>query len=373
MKKDGNFAFIKIGSFSHINDSVVQALRNSFPNYEIDIIDIWHDIIKRYDVLNFINTLKMYAKEIIRANKRFDQCMLRTPFLFQKVKSKIVEKLEHQEYTFTFQTQSLFDCSIPSIPHFVYTDHTHLANLRYPAFSISDLYSDSWIELEKSIYKNAALNFTMSRNVESSLITQYACDADRVRCVYAGNNVKGIEKEVFDDRRYANKNVLFVGVDWKRKGGPQLAEAFKIVLKSHPDARLVIIGCSPSLDLPRCEILGKIPLKDMKYYYKKASIFCLPTRIEPFGIVFLEAMAYGLPVVASNIGAIPDFITRGENGYLVDPDDTRQLADRIIMLLNDPSLCSQFGVAGSKLVRNRYTWDKTGKQIRDSIMGIVSL
>ena len=58
MKKDGNFAFIKIGSFSHINDSVVQALRNSFPNYEIDIIDIWHDIIKRYDVLNFINTLK---------------------------------------------------------------------------------------------------------------------------------------------------------------------------------------------------------------------------------------------------------------------------------------------------------------------------
>tara|TARA_Y100000031_G_C7971702_1_gene270681 strand:+ start:127 stop:414 length:288 start_codon:yes stop_codon:yes gene_type:complete len=94
--------------------------------------------------------------------------------------------------------------------------------------------------------------------------------------------------------------------------------------------------------------------------------------MEPFGIVFLEAMIYRLPVVASNIGAIPDFVKSGENGYLVNPDDIRQLAERIIMLLNDPSLCSKFGVAGSKLVKNRYTWDKTGKRIRDNILRIIS-
>jgi len=372
MKKDITFAFFKIGTFSHINDNVIQALENSLPYYKMDILDIWDDIAGRYDFINVLCTLKTYAMDIICGRKRIDQSMLRTPYLFNKVKNRISEKVAGKDYAFTFQMQSLFDTSIPGIPHFIYTDHTHLANLSYPAFSLPDLYAPSWIKLEKTIYQNASLIFTMSKNIEASLINQYGCLSDKICCVYAGHNAKGHEDEKKNENHCRNKNILFVGVDWERKGGPQLVEAFKIVKKFHPDAHLTIVGCSPSLDLPDCKIVGKVPLEAVKNYYQKASIFCLPSRLEPFGIVFLEAMSYGLPVVATNIGAIPDFIKNGENGYLVNPDDEVGLADRLIKLLDDPALCREFGVAGNNRVKDRYTWDKTGKRIRDNILRVMS-
>ena len=197
---------------------------------------------------------------------------------------------------------------MPCIPHFLYTDHTHLANIFYPLFKHENLLSDAWIACEKSIYRNASLNFTMSTNIRQSIIDQYDCSPDKVVNVYCGSNVSIVDKEL-PDSRYSDQNILFVGVDWERKGGPVLAEAFKRVLVQFPNAKLTIVGCNPELDLPNCSVIGRVPLADVGQYFQQASIFCLPTRLEPFGIVFLEAMSYKLPIIATNIGAIPDFVS----------------------------------------------------------------
>ena len=84
MKSDTTFAFLKHGSFSHINNSVIQALEKSLPSYKFDIIDIWDDIALRYDGFNLLCTLKTYAKDIINGRKRIDQSMLRTPYLLTR-------------------------------------------------------------------------------------------------------------------------------------------------------------------------------------------------------------------------------------------------------------------------------------------------
>jgi glycosyltransferase involved in cell wall biosynthesis len=84
--------------------------------------------------------------------------------------------------------------------------------------------------------------------------------------------------------------------------------------------------------------------------------------------VFIEAMSYGLPVLATRVGAIPDFVTPGENGYLVTPGDVDTLAERLIALLGNPDLLRDFGNHSRQLVKERYNWESVAEKIRHRIM-----
>jgi glycosyltransferase involved in cell wall biosynthesis len=159
---------------------------------------------------------------------------------------------------------------------------------------------------------------------------------------------------------YRNQRILFVGVDWERKGGPELAAAFKIVQQRHPNARLTIVGCSPQLELRNCEIVGRVPIEQMKNYYAQASVFCMPTRLEPFGIVFVESLLNKIPIVATNLGALPDIVENGKSGYLVEPNNAAELARALGELLSNAEKCSRFGEYGYRAVLERYSWDATG-------------
>jgi len=93
----------------------------------------------------------------------------------------------------------------------------------------------------------------------------------------------------------------------------------------------------------------------------------MPTQNEPFGVVFLEALEHRLPVIATNIGAIPEIVQEGVSGYTVDTGDVDALADRLYRLLVSPGLCRQFGEAGHAHIRARYTWQSTGRRIAHAI------
>jgi len=362
--------FFKLGSFSHTNKQVEKMLRDNFQEYEVEVIDIWEDLLDIRDPLLWLSCAKEYLLDTILRKRSFIDSVYRTSYFFKKVKEKSALLIKKKQYVFTFQTQSFFDVSCEEIAHYIYTDHTHLANLYYPAFDASKLYPNKWIELEKQIYHNSTLNFTMSNHVSRSINEHYQCPENKIVTVYIGSNADNSNKSVkiLDDSRYSSKNILFIGVVWERKGGPILAEAFKKVLSVIPDARLTIVGCSPKLNIANCDVVGRVALEEIPYYYQNAALFCLPTQLEPFGIVFIEALTKKLPVVASNIGAIPDFITNGVNGYLVAPDDANAFADKMIDLLQSPDKCKKFGEARYDLIFSRYSWEETGMSIRDNIL-----
>ena len=161
---------------------------------------------------------------------------------------------------------------------------------------------------------------------------------------------------------------IFVGMDWERKGGPELVEAFKKVLTVHPDARLIIVGCSPQITVPNCDVVGRIPSREVHTYYNASAVFCLPTILEPFGLVFIEAMSHRLPVVGTNIGAIPDFVVEGHNGHLVSPRDSSSLADALIDLVGNPEKCRRFGEAGRRIAAERYNWKAVSALLREHIL-----
>jgi glycosyltransferase involved in cell wall biosynthesis len=360
-------ALIKIGSFSHVNARIQQVLATHFPGYEIDVIDV-KSIIKKKKIILLLNTfftLTEYGTDILLGKKRALDCYWRTTYFFHQIKALVSQHLAQNTYLFSFQTQSLFDASINGLPHFIYTDHTHLANLSYPGFDKKKLFSKKWIELEKTIYHNATFILTMGDQTLRSVIQDYSCPPQKVACVGVGSNIS--DHFETNESKYDTKNILFVGVEWERKGGPELVKAFLHLLEVHPDAHLTIVGCSPKIKIPNCHVIGQIPLEQVNYYYENASVFCLPTKLEPFGIVFLEAFAHGLPVVTTEIGAIPSFVFNNQNGFLVKPGDFEQLSNVLSELLKNPEKCRTLGENGRRLVAEKYVWERVGTKIASYI------
>ncbi len=364
-------AYIKNGLFSYTNVSVREQLAAQFPELEIDVIDIYDDLIKTHRAAYGLGVLQaawLYSRKFAPSWRAPLLLALRTPFLFRKVRRLINERLapRRAEYAFTFQTQSIFDASVEGIPNFVFTDHTHLANKRYPAFRSEDLFPEPWTGLEREIYAHARHVFVMSNHVRDSLCEDYQLSPSRVTTVYGGSNVDPSPAPL-QNGGYANRTVVFVGVDWERKGGPTLARAFERLRVDVADAQLIVVGCRPNLGQAWCEELGKISREDVKRQVVRGSVLCLPTRVEPFGIAVIEAFYQKLPVVVSDVGAMPTLVRHGESGLVVPSDDAEALAAALRELLTDPAKCRQFGEAGFRDVGERYAWPTVGRNLREGI------
>jgi len=361
-------AFVKCGSFSHINANVEAQLRRQFPECEVVVFDVREKL--RRSPLAVVRGL---AQGVVRhglKKLRADPIdgVVQTPATFRFIRRWIADAAGGPEFLFTFQTQSMWDASTPGRPHFVYTDHTEQAARQYRDFEPRQLKGAWWTELETQIYQRATMTFTMSEHVSRSLREDYGVAAGRVARVGGGSNAP-VETEVLpDSSRYRRKEIIFVGTDWERKGGPELVAAFQKILPRHPDARLRVLGCNPEIQLPNCEVLGRVPLAEVARAYATASLFCLPTRHEPFGIVLIEAMLAGLAVVATDAGAVPDLIEDGVNGRRVEPYDVEGLAATLSRLLDQPDVLETMGRRSARLAREQHTWEAVGARLRQAIL-----
>lgn len=367
--KNKKVAFIRKGTTPIANESTFKSLKTQYPTVELEIIDLteWFRTHLFIFFIGSVATFIEYFADIITKKKNAKECFWRTKFTFKIIKWIIARRINPQEYAFTFQMQSLFDASTKTVPHFVYTDHTNLENLHYPIINEAQLYPQKVIDMERSIYQNATMIFTRSHNITRSIVKEYHCSPDKVLCVYAGSNTPVYDYIELDNDHYSNKNILFVGIDWERKSGPELVDAFAKVLAHHPDAKLTIVGASPEVNLPNVNIVGRVPVEEVSQYYRQASIFCMPTKLEPFGIVFVEAMSYKLPLIGTNIGAIPDLIEHGRNGYLITPGDVDALAKYLIDLLDSPEKCCRFGEYSYHIVAKRYNWHSVSERMAEQI------
>ncbi len=169
-------------------------------------------------------------------------------------------------------------------------------------------------------------------------------------------------------------NILFVGRLEKRKGLNYLLEAYKQVKQEIPNSRLIVVGPGTRLrskyekrvrrsNLQDVVFVGYTSYDELPRYYKTADIYCSPaTGRESFGIVLLEAMAVGKPVVASNIEGYANVITHGVDGLLVPPKDTGMLARALISLMADKSLRQQMGARGIEKAKE-YSWEHIAHRV----------
>ncbi len=170
-------------------------------------------------------------------------------------------------------------------------------------------------------------------------------------------------------------NLLFLSRLEKRKGLKYLLGAFSKLKWDWPNLRLLVAGGgNPDADslriisernLQDVVFLGRVSDEDKYRYYKTADIYCAPaTGKESFGIVLLEAMAAGVPIVASGIEGYSSVITHGREGLLVPPKDEDALADAIAVLLKNPGMRHRLSAAGTINVQ-QYRWESVARRVMD--------
>lgn len=217
---------------------------------------------------------------------------------------------------------------------------------------------------ERGVYENAACVFAISGRLRRSFIEDIGLPADRVHAIHAGPNFSAEELRQAELPKEAHPpTVLFVGRQFDRKGGDVLLRAFRRVRARVPEAELVIVGPDKALaSEPGVSWQGRLDRRTpegaaaLLRAYRNADVFCLPTRFEPFGIVFLEAMFFGLACVGTDAWAVPEMIADGETGFTVPINDDVALADRLTRLLTDPALTRQLGQAGRERAQVYFTW-----------------
>jgi phosphatidylinositol alpha-mannosyltransferase len=169
-------------------------------------------------------------------------------------------------------------------------------------------------------------------------------------------------------------NILFVSRLEKRKGLNYLLQAFKQVKEEIPDSRLIVVGPGTRLrhryekyvarsGLKDVIFVGLVSYDDLPRYYQTADVFCAPAiGSESFGIILLEAMAMGKPIVASNIEGYASVISHGVDGLLVPPADKDKLAQALISLLNDEALRKEMGDKG-RIKALEHSWERIAQRV----------
>jgi len=178
-------------------------------------------------------------------------------------------------------------------------------------------------------------------------------------------------------------NILFVGRLEKRKGVNYLLKAYKRVKQEISNSRLIIVGPGTRLrgkyekqvkrsGLKDVVFVGYVSYDELPRYYRTADIFCAPaTGRESFGIILLEAMAMGKPIVASNIEGYANLVTHGVDGLLVPPKHEEKLAQSLITLMASESLRQEMGAKG-RVKAADYGWEHIARRVLNYYVRLLS-
>jgi glycosyltransferase involved in cell wall biosynthesis len=275
-----------------------------------------------------------------------------------------------------------------AIPHFLCCD----SNIRMAEHGAASGHGDGVSltapELERvaqrelEVYRRAAGIFTLSERLRRSFIEDFGLAPSRVHAVHAGPNldVTRIPRSAAPEDPSRPPTILFVGRQFERKGGDLLVQAFRQVRQRIQDARLLIAG-PPSLPVrePGMTFLGDLDKNEPHGWaalvaaYESADVFCLPTRFEPFGIAFIEAMHFGLPCIGTEAWAVPEMIADGETGFTIPIDDVHALTDRLLRLLTDRTLARTMGRAGRARAERYFTWEHVIRRMTEIILPTVGV
>jgi phosphatidylinositol alpha-mannosyltransferase len=209
--------------------------------------------------------------------------------------------------------------------------------------------------------------------------------AGRYRIIPSGIDYPFFAAEVppipslMDDKR----NILFVGRQEPRKGLPYLLEAFAALKKQEPRTRLIVVGPDGGLrtaclryiqqnDVEDVIFTDYVPTEDLPRYYRSADIFCAPnTGHESLGLIILEAMAAGLPIVATRIQGFQDVLAEGVHGLMARPRDSIGMTESLRTLLKDAAMREEMGKAGSRHAQ-KYSWQEMSGKVLDYYGDVVA-
>jgi glycosyltransferase involved in cell wall biosynthesis len=224
-----------------------------------------------------------------------------------------------------------------------------------------------FLSMQIDIAKQMPRVLTVSESSKRDIVAQMGLDESRLRVVPVG-----VDTDIFGPRpeiaRIPGRIMTTASADVPMKGLVPLLEALAKVRTERDDAHLVVIGkAKPKSRIPGVidrlglggvvEFVSGVTTERIVELYAEAEVAAVPSLYEGFSLPAVEAMACGVPVVATTGGALPEVVGRdGETGLIVAPNDPGALADGLLTALNDAELRARIGAAGRDRVTERFTW-----------------
>lgn len=189
---------------------------------------------------------------------------------------------------------------------------------------------------------------------------------DQIEVLYPGLPWRGDTRKRHDNEK--SVSFLFIGRDFERKNGPLVLEAFRRVRAQHPEARLIMVsrpaddkqivepGVTHYLFLPRQELLERI--------YPQADVLVLPSRAEGFGLVLLEAMSFGMPVIGVDGWAMPEVVRHEVNGWLISQNSVDELVKYMRQCIERPDLLTTVGNRCRELFVSQFSIERHNEHLR---------
>lgn len=221
------------------------------------------------------------------------------------------------------------------------------------------------------IVKSSNKIIAVSNFIKEKLIWKYHVPKRKIQVVHNAIDLSEykVESNIFREK-YGLKNkkiILAVGRLTKEKGFQYLIKAFPNILKNVPESVLVIIGPKNYYEKKLKELTrlnkvvdkviftGVVSEEMLKSALFSSNLVIIPSLYEPFGIIALESMAYGKPIIASGVGGLSEFLINYENCLLVSPDSTKELSEKVLELLTNKKLANRLGRNAKKTVK-KYDW-----------------
>lgn len=267
---------------------------------------------------------------------------------------------------------------------------------------------------EKTAYENAAAIIAVSHGMRADILRSYpSVDPSKVHVIHNGIDVtkwraprtaeeRALQAEVVE--RFgvdtSRPTVMFVGRITRQKGLPYFLRAARLLA---PEVQIILAAGAPDTPEIAAEVEGLVaqlqaersgvvlitemlPQRHLAALLDTADVFITPSVYEPLGIVNLEAMALGLPVVGTATGGIPDVIVDGETGFLVPIEQMndgtgtplypeqfeKDMAERLMRVLSDPELAQRMGQAGLERARNEFSWEAIAEKTAELYRSLVS-
>lgn len=235
--------------------------------------------------------------------------------------------------------------------------------------------------LDGTAAREAAAAIYPSEWARQSAITDYGVPADRAHAIPFGANTACPSAEQVADaiqRRCTRSDrtvrLLFVGVDWGRKGGRTAVQVTREINRRGVPARLIVVGCRPELspaDMEFVEIVGMLDkskpdeLARLRSLYLDSDFFIMTSRAESYGIVYCEAMSNGLPSLATGTGGVEQMVRNEVTGCLAEwgPQTVSNLADFVVRHWSNPAVYRSLAESSYRTFHTEFSWEVNWKKL----------
>jgi len=273
-----------------------------------------------------------------------------------------------------------------SLPLYYASDATHkLLRGYYENFSgyltISDRHAQA---VEMRAVRKASLLTYSSEWAARSAISDYGADPAKVHVIPYGANLDQIPSPEVAARRIARAGkgtleLMFLGVEWNRKGGPIAHQALLSLLEAGVDARLRVVGCvpPPGFEHPRMEVVPRLDKnipeqrERLESLLAEASFLLVPTRADCTPVAFCEAAANGIPVLTTRTGGVPSVVIHGTTGYCLEPSETGSSYAAVAKALwEDPEGYARMAQASLRRYDEFLNWDRWAESVANRAGGL---